>query len=296
MYARKDRAEYFCSTYHRHRCEGTVSASPCNRNAVAHDVLEEYVSRYLDETGQRLALLTGPDAAHLTDHLSDQQDAAWGGYFAGLTRLTQYLAAYHTDEYNAILAEQQTGACTPDEFVAAVVACYRAKFDAAAVRQAITAAEADLHQLMEDWRTLPNIPLVRKTAQDRMAAAAAHIEELKQQEHDAADVVAQHRREINDLIVHIAEAKQALQSEVGTLALRRRAEALRGLLVEIRCEFIVTGKGVGKRPGPGEARSRLAAIEFLPIAGAGLRLPAAAGTGNSSVTGGHSAARSADPA
>jgi DNA invertase Pin-like site-specific DNA recombinase len=269
MFARKDRREYYCATYHRFRCAGNQAASPCLRNGVAHSVLEGYVDRFLDEAGKRLELLTSPPSAsdHLTDRLSEQEETAWSGFFDGLTRLTAYLAEHCTDQYNDILGTYTNG----DEFMHACIATYREHFDSDKVASAIAQAEAELQTLMDGWADLPRIPLVQAKAQERMAAAASRVEELRQQQTDAADVVNKYRMEISDLQVAIAEAMTALRSESGVQAQRRRAEALRSLLVEIRCQFVVTGKGMTKHVGPGQARSRLAAVTFLPIAGDGQR-------------------------
>src|SRR5262249_44674868 len=78
----------------------------CLRHGVFHDELERFVNRYLEETGQRLRVLTGPpDGRHLTDRLEGQETDAWRGFHEGLDRLIRYLWRHHPEEYDAILGE-----------------------------------------------------------------------------------------------------------------------------------------------------------------------------------------------
>ena len=51
------RYEYFCGTYFKAVREGRREECSCKRNGVFQDTLEEYVGRYLEESGHRLALL-----------------------------------------------------------------------------------------------------------------------------------------------------------------------------------------------------------------------------------------------
>jgi DNA invertase Pin-like site-specific DNA recombinase len=103
-----ERHEYFCGTYAKCCKEKRREESCCLRNGVFQDVLEEYVSRYLEETGRRLELLTQrPEGDCLTDRLEGQQDEAWQGFCDGLNRLTAYLAQHHPDEFAAVVQEDE---------------------------------------------------------------------------------------------------------------------------------------------------------------------------------------------
>jgi hypothetical protein len=115
---------------------------------------------------------------------------------------------------------------------------------------------------MSQWADLPT-PRAREKAKEKFAALEAQIEQLRQQQQDAASLVEQHWKEMHDLRLAIADAKWAMRSEKGATALRQRAEALRGILCRIECEFVVSGKAGGK----GSPRSRLVAVNFIPIAG-----------------------------
>jgi hypothetical protein len=135
------RYEYFCGTYFKAAREGwpregAVRREPCKckckpckctraecsclRNGVFQDVLGWYVTRYLEETGKRLELLTeGLDAGHLTDRMEGQEETAWRGFIDGIHRLTGYLAEHHPAEYDAILREQQQRAAEEEEMIRA---------------------------------------------------------------------------------------------------------------------------------------------------------------------------------
>jgi hypothetical protein len=320
MVARADRMEYYCGTWDKHRTRGTLKECPCERNGVKQAVLEEYIDRYLEETGKRLELLTRkPDADHLTEHLEKQETEAWSSFRAGIDRLCGYLMTYHPEEYAAILQEdarraaedravmeaafkqpaspiepgtlkgrygkQFEQACDKlvedvrqgvvptagqdNEFVGALLECYRANFDPKALKADIKRLEAEHDKLMAQWADLPT-PRSREKAKERFTELEARIDELKAQQQDAAAVVELHYQQMLDLQTAVAEAQAAMQSETGAQALRRRAESIRGLLCRIECEFVLTGK---KTAGPGNARSKLVALHFLPIAGDGIMLP-----------------------
>ena len=100
--------EFVCSSYrtavrYKKRQEGT-----CLRNGVYQHELEEYVERYLEETGKRLELLTRrPDRDHLTERLEGQQSEAWRALCEGIDRLTGYLAQHHPAEFAVIVEEDR---------------------------------------------------------------------------------------------------------------------------------------------------------------------------------------------
>jgi DNA invertase Pin-like site-specific DNA recombinase len=98
--------EYYCGTWGKHRTYGTLADCPCERNAVKHALLEEYLAPYLAEVEKRLHLLTaGKTEADLLGRLEGQEDAAWQGYRDGFSRLTAYLAQYHPHEYDRLLRD-----------------------------------------------------------------------------------------------------------------------------------------------------------------------------------------------
>jgi DNA invertase Pin-like site-specific DNA recombinase len=310
MNARGDRRQYFCGTWHRHHLRGTLAESPCTHNGVYQDTLEGYVNRYLEETGKRLELLMeGPDGSHLTDRLNQREAGHWKAFTEGVERVTAYLIQHHPDDY-ADLCRQldaEAAACrgadvrgdapaprdgtladrlgpegaavwekhkndpvTPGGFVDACLACYRANFDPAGLAAEVAKLDAEHTALTHRYADLPT-PRARDKARAELASLEARIEELERQQQDASATVEQHFREMLGLQQAIADAKLALQSEAVERALRQRAEALRGILCRIECEFVATGKRC--RGGPGQAGSRLVALHFLPIAGEPVRIP-----------------------
>lgn len=291
------RFEFICGGYHKATRDMERLPSTCLRNGVFQDELEPFIDRYLEEAGKRLELLTqSPDGKHLLDVLEKQESDAWAAFSAGVLRLTQYLAEFHTDEYNAILAwdaarraDEEAATATPtrpldakqkerlnrvirkaktitpppDDFVRSVLASYRANFDGAALAAEVEKLEAKHTALMRQWADLPT-PRAKEKAKAELAELEARIEELERQKQDSADAVEQHYREIIDLQCAIGEARRALRSESGERALRQRAEALRAVIHRMECTFVATGEDGS---GRGRKSTRLAKVSIYPIAG-----------------------------
>jgi DNA invertase Pin-like site-specific DNA recombinase len=103
--------EFFCSTYRRAVRYRQQRRGTCLRNAVLQRELEQYVERYLEETGKRLELLTQrPEDGRLTDRLEGQREDAWQAIVDGMARLESYLAQHHPDEWAAIVQEDEAQA------------------------------------------------------------------------------------------------------------------------------------------------------------------------------------------
>jgi hypothetical protein len=305
-----DRYEYFCGTYfaavrgvHRDENGRPIPRTECKclRNGVFQDTLEEYVKHYLEETGTRLELLTGPpDQAAPTGRLARQAASAWDEYLEGIERLEGYLKEHHTEEYAAILEEyaraaadgaagQDAGApgagpsladrlsargraaheqakhkpVSPGGFVRECLACYRAHFDPAVLAGIIEQLEAEHTALMRKWADLPT-PRAKEKARERFAALEARIEELRRQQEDAAVVVEHQFQQIRDLQQAVAEAKRAMKRVAGERALRQRAEALRAVIQRIECTFTSTGLKGG---GWGKKNARLVKVAVYPVGG-----------------------------
>jgi DNA invertase Pin-like site-specific DNA recombinase len=281
MVARTDRMEYYCATWDKHRVRGALDECPCERNGVRQAVLEGYIGRFLEETGKRLDLLTeGSDGNPLVDRLEDQEEWAWREFALGMDRLMAYLSKHCPEDYAAIVRDSSQEDSTHFEFVQACLDCYRARFDPSASTAEIERLEAEHTELMGQWADLPT-PRAKEKARARFTELEARIEELKRQQEDAAEVVEQHYQQMNDLQQAIEDAQAAMRSEADAQSLRRRAEALRGLLCRIECEFVLTGKtgtctvdGTTRNVGgAGNSRSMLSGVSFVPISGDGLRIP-----------------------
>jgi DNA invertase Pin-like site-specific DNA recombinase len=101
------RFEFICGGYHKAVRNKERLDTTCLRNSVFQNTLEEYIRQYLEETGKRLVLLTtAPDGSHLTDRLEGQEDESWRVFCDGLDQVVTYLSQHHTDEYNALLQEE----------------------------------------------------------------------------------------------------------------------------------------------------------------------------------------------
>jgi hypothetical protein len=188
---------------------------------------------------------------------------AWQEFALGMERLTIYLAKHHPEEYDAIVKDAYGEDATPHEFVEACLACYRANFDPSGLAEEVERLEAEHDGLMKQWADLPT-PRAKEKAKERFAALEARIAELRRQQEDVAEVVASHYREMNDLQRAIDDAKLAMKAEADERALRRRAEALRGVIQRIECTFTATGQTGG---GWGKKTARLAAVTIYPLVG-----------------------------
>jgi DNA invertase Pin-like site-specific DNA recombinase len=111
--ARKERGEYYCGSWHKHRCAGTPAASPCERNAVRHDRVEEYLGRFLEETGRRLEILAAPQQPGSAG--AREVQGGWDDFQAGVARVAEYLRATHPEDYDRILAADAEAARWEDE-------------------------------------------------------------------------------------------------------------------------------------------------------------------------------------
>ena len=99
-----ERHEYFCGTYAKCCREKRREESCCLRNGVFQDTLEEYINRYLEETGKRLEILTRrPDGDHLTDRLEGQQWKPGGTSARASTVCRVNLAQHYPAEFAAIV-------------------------------------------------------------------------------------------------------------------------------------------------------------------------------------------------
>jgi hypothetical protein len=107
-------------------------------------------------------------------------------------------------------------------------------------------------------------PLAKDKAKKELAALEDRIGELKRQQHNVADVIEQHYRQMTDLQEAIHATREAMKSDNDAQALRRRAEALRAIVQRIECTFTATGQTGG---GWGKKNARLATVTIYPVVG-----------------------------
>jgi DNA invertase Pin-like site-specific DNA recombinase len=275
---RGERHEFFCGSYFkavRYRFlakKGKLKDGQdqpeckCLRNGVFQDVLEPYLIRYLEETGQRLHLLTqGSDEDDPRRYnLIDRETEHWWEFQLGLERLKTYLRRHHPKEYQAILTDSHSEDATEYEFIMSCVDLYQSTFDPAKVATEIQQLEAEHTALVELWNDLPTARAKEK-AKEKFEAVEARIDHLRRQQEDVAEVVASHYQELLDVQEAISAAERAMQSEAGERALRQRAEALRGIIQRIECTFAATGQ---TGAGWGKKNTRLVKVTIYPVVGA----------------------------
>jgi DNA invertase Pin-like site-specific DNA recombinase len=264
------RPHYYCGTYHRHARLKSLESCKCLRNAVFQETLEGFVSRFLDETGRRLEILTS-ELDPATAKLEEKESEAWGKFREGLRRILAYLAENHLDEYVWAMSgnDPGRGLRDPEEYVEQVLVLYRQHYDPKATEAELKRLEEEHSALMRRYADLPT-PRAKEKAAAELAALEARISEAERQREDVAGVVEGLHREMLDLRSAIESAKTAMRSETGERALRQRAEAIRGIVQRIECSFTATGKKGG---GPGRANARLAAVTIYPVTGDAAEFP-----------------------
>jgi hypothetical protein len=232
--------------------------------------MEPFIERYLEETGQRLDILTAPAADDLvTDRLEDEEHGHWWEFALGLERLKIYLQKHHTEEYHRSVAYNSGEDATEYEYVQGLVDLYRKRFDPSAVDAEIAKLEAEYDKLMEGWRDLPTA-IAKARAKKRFEEVEARIEQLREQKKDAATVVEEHYHEMETLRDAIEDATKAFQAVSGERALRHKAEAIRKVIQRIECRFVATGKtGGGSWANRGH---KLVSVTIYPLVGEPLEL------------------------
>jgi hypothetical protein len=212
----------------------------------------------------------GPGAGHLLDRLREDHVGADRRLYEGLDRLTRYLAEHHPDEYavlckrdgeraqeEAALRDRLGEPMSPGAFLEYLrgqgidptkplngtynplwvmpdfahdcLELYRAVFNPKATEAELAELDAEHGRQMEKWDRAPT-PLYKEKAKARLDALEGRIQELKRQQEDAAQAVSDACRELYELQTAICDAREALRSEGGEHALRRRAEAVRRAL------------------------------------------------------------------
>jgi hypothetical protein len=280
MVGRFDRREYHCGTWDKHRIRGALADSPCERNGVKQALLEEYIGKYLEETGRRLEILkSGAGAKDFSCEVRPDGSVQIPGplwepvmslnkqYVDTFGRLLEYVAANDAAGCQELYRDLPEWA-EPD--IEHVIEVYRRSFDPQKIDQQLADLEAQHDTLTEQALNVRTERAVAKVNQ-RLADLEDQIKRLEAQRQNLADIALAQWREVEDLSRAVGEAEEAMKSEAGAKALRQKAEALRGILCRIDCEFTLTGK---HSSGPGQASSKLVALTFVPIAGDSMRIQA----------------------
>jgi DNA invertase Pin-like site-specific DNA recombinase len=292
-YPRKDghvgeRYEYFCGTYAKCCREKRRGESNCLRNGIFQDTLEEYIERYLEETGKRLELLAAgtdipgyllaavqdrtepaapPAASHLTDKLEQDLHSQHKTFIDNVEDLLDYIRDNDPKGW-AAMWEGLGDAHEPS--VDRAVEAYRRCFDPDGLKSDIAALEAQHTALMRQWADLPT-PRAKEKAKAELGALEARIEALEKQQQDISSIVEQQWAEIRDLAKAVKDAQRALTSENGECALRQSAEALRAIIQRIECTFTATG---ATGSGWGKRNPQLVSVTIHPVVGDSVELSA----------------------
>jgi DNA invertase Pin-like site-specific DNA recombinase len=272
--------EWHCGTYQKYANRGNLRDCPCRRNGIAQVKLERALEHALRESGTRLELLKGDlDAGQLTGPLEGQEEKAWQGFKSGLARLADYLSTHHPAEYTALLERQQrqraedeaairdsgpaaagllarqpglleahaAALASPpgeacDDFVEALLDCYRTNFDREALEGELSRLRAEQDRLVTAWADLPTRQ-AKEAAAARLAPLGARIGELEQLRQDQAGAVRRTWREMNELQRAIADALRNLRADSEERSLRRKAEAVRRAVRRIDVAFLPVAAG-----------------------------------------------------
>jgi DNA invertase Pin-like site-specific DNA recombinase len=256
-----ERFEYFCGTYFKAVREGKRAECKCLRNGVFQDVLEDYVARYLTETGQQLDQLgCDLDVDALTESQEQQLGSQHDTFVKRLIEILDYIRDNDPAGWEEMWAPVPEANDVPVE---RAIEFYRRCFDGNRVGERLSELEAEHDRLTQQCLNLKTERAIAK-ANRQLAELEALIGRLEQQRQNIADVVEREWREICDLRDAINQAKRAMKSETGERALRLRAEALRGIIQRIECTFTSTGRKGG---GWGKKNAQLATVTFHPVVG-----------------------------
>ena len=256
--SRGERYEYFCGTYFKAVREGRRKECSCLRNGVFQDVLDQYIERWLDESGRRLELMTGTvDADEMTTPLRNRMDSRHDDYCESFTRVLDYISENDPEGWDEMWKPIAQSQEVP---VARAVEYYRRCFSAERYSDELAKLNAKHDSLTEKCLHLETKLAIAKVNQ-QLAELELKIEATTEKQQNLADVIEQQWREVLDLSDAIDKAKGAMKNDAN---LRVRAEALRSVIQRIECTFTATGERGG---GWGRKNALLASVTIYPITG-----------------------------
>jgi DNA invertase Pin-like site-specific DNA recombinase len=247
-----------------------LRACKCKRYNVTQEAVQPYLLRYLEETGEKLKVMTAaPPLDAPTGQLEDRYYPTFLESENSFVRLLDYVYR-HAPE--AKLRQLDPGdknefpprEPTPDDFFEQLLDLYRQFFDPTAHAAELAQLDAEHTRLTDKWDELPT-PLAKAKVKAQLEALETRILALRQLSADLADRVEAHRREVRALEEALDAAKVALAGAAGERKDRFLANQLRSVLLRIDCTFQKTGaKGVGHA----RRHSVLTELKFIPKEGA----------------------------
>ena len=246
---------YFCSTYGKY---GPKNPSGCHCHRVKHDVLENIVKAYLQETQPKVVqLLEAADTGNLEaarpllDGLfnAELDEGKAGG------EILDFIVKLGDEEEVSRLTKKRKGI---KEIYGVLYERFRPEWEAS-----IKEKETALDKMLDDYRGLS--PTLRERLNAKMEALQAEIIALKLRLSDL-------RTPWNNLIDELTGRRKAVDHAVKTLGKekngRQKTEALRGVVKEIRCTFKhAIRKETTKSGKPNMGKSYLETVEIVPVSG-----------------------------
>jgi hypothetical protein len=307
--------EYYCGSYLAAVSTKSLRECPCNRNGVWLSAIEPYITRYLQEAGHRLEILTSKSQGGVATKLRDEEVAHWRGYQEGIQRLCDYLQEYHPGQYRELIDRDYERGIEDQELIDAArsaptpamgkfAAAMRGRIDWKKIKQ--------LHQLPKCHHTdfVADLLQVYRDSFDP-ASVAEEIVTLEAEEKQLVEqwkdlptqrsksIATIRLQELQGLIDSLNAQQQdgtaiveSHYREMTTLHLaiskvlgasqkeqsgRIRAELLRGVISRIVLTFQDTGVRSG---GFNRKRSKLVDITFIPVVGADVSYPVHKGKGS----------------
>jgi DNA invertase Pin-like site-specific DNA recombinase len=236
---------YVCSSY---RTYGKHNPSGCELHQVRHDVLEHYIDRYLQDTGQSIETVFTASEEDLPEIEDRETD----------TRRLAYIKAVHALWH----AVHRAGKAPPADqpwTLPALVRIYQEEVgpDQLATVQAQLAAKlAEMDRLVELFAALTS-KLAQDRANQKMEALEREITELQAQARPLDEVATGQR----EALERHEQAVRAAQHAIAGDSNRRKAAAVGRVVARIVCRFETVPAGNGK------VRSLLREVTAEPLLG-----------------------------
>jgi hypothetical protein len=240
---------YVCSSY---RTYGKHNQYGCELHQVRHDVLEHYIDRYLQDTGQAIETVLTAREEDLPEIEDRETDA----------RRLAYLKALHA-LWRAVHRAGKTPPPGQPWTLPTLVRIYQEEIgpgQLATVQAQLAAKLAEMDRLVEQFAALTS-RLARDRANQKKEALEQEITELQSQARPLDEVATDHREALERREQAVRAAQQAIAGDSN----RRKAAAVGRVVARIVCRFETVPAGNGK------VRSLLREVTFEPLLGEAVR-------------------------
>jgi hypothetical protein len=230
---------YCCGTYRLMGRDG------CTANSVRHQVIESYVLKYLEDTGQRLAGLEGNSLAPLFDqerkasgHLGEIRLAIESFLYDRLTAFCKWEQRGGYRIFKIKLPDGGTGKLRLPDFdgkhtlIEQLLDRVETR-DQSETRRQLEAAGAELARLCALFKEAESSELLRASVRADIAEQERLIQSLEASLHGLGKQLRAAVAELAELSERIGAARELLQTE----GYERRTEALRGIIDRVVLAF-----------------------------------------------------------